>query len=317
MQTLLKFTKMFWEGMNIKIELNTQISSLDELRPDILGPYTAVYLGNPYCPKYENNLLENFRELKQAVELAHGMGKKAYVSTYAAPGTDDLAHVLKLIEAAVDAGADALEAHNLGVVWTIARHFPGTVIHSGGLANVYTNCGADHLAGMGVKRITPHYELSLDEIKYIKDTTGVDVEVLLHGKMPLGITRDCFLLTIPEALPCPEACKEAHWLRNKDWVLKSAGTIMLSGKDVCMMEHLRFLLGAGFRVFRIESAFESPEYRKKIGSIYAGVLESYLDGNIAADVLADLAVLSENGFCNGYYFGRSGREYVGLEGSEG
>lgn len=303
--------------MNIKIELNTQISGLEELRPDILEPYTAVYLGNPYCRRYKNNLLENLQELKQAVKLTRGMGKKAYVSTYAAPGTGDLPHIHKIIEAAVAAGADAIEAHNLGVVKIIAKNFPGVVIHSGGLANVYTSHGAAYLAGMGVERITPHYELSLDEMKYIKDTAGVNVEILLHGKMPLGITRDCFLLTVPEALPCPEACEEAHWLRNKDWVLRSAGTMMLSGKDVCMLVHLPFLLGEGFRVFRIEAAFESQEYRFKVGSIYARALESCLDGNIAAGMLADLAMFNENGFCNGYYFGRSGRDFVELGGSNG
>lgn len=296
--------------MNINIELNTQISSLEEMRRDVLEPYTAIYLGNPYCFKYQNNLLEDLQDLRQAVELAREMGKKAYVCTYAAPGTEQLSPILKMIETALAAGAEAIEAHNLGVVRLIAKNFPGTVIHVGGLANVYTSYGAAHLAGMGVKRVTPHYELSLDEIKTIKDATGVDVEILLHGKMPLGITRDCFLLTIPDALGCPEACREAHWLRNGDWVLKSAGTIMLSGKDVCMMEHLPLLLREGCRTFRIESVFESAEYRNQVGSLYVRALERFGDGSFTGEILSELAVLNENGFCNGYYFGRSGREYV-------
>ncbi|MCL6634732.1 MAG: U32 family peptidase [Peptococcaceae bacterium] len=303
--------------MKIHFELNTQIASPAELRRDVLEPYQAVYLGNPFCPRYKNNLLEDLQALKQGVALAHDLGKKAYVTTYAAPATEDLPHILRIVEAAVDAGADAVEAHNLGVIRLIAGNFPGTAIHSGGLANVYTSYGAAHLAGMGVKRITPHYELSLEEIKYIRDAAGTEVEILLHGKMPLGITRDCFMLTVPGAPPCPEACGEEFWLRHKDWVLRPAGTIMLSGRDVCMLEHLPFLTGAGYRVFRIEALFENAEYKKEVGGIYGRALESLAEGEAAGEALAGLLAYNRHGFCNGFYFGRSGRDYVALRGREG
>lgn len=293
---------------NIIIELNTQVSSFNELNYDALEPFSAVYLGNPYCRKFEDNLLENLGELKQAVASVQDMGKKAYVSTYAAPGSEELPDVMKIVEAALSAGADAIEAHNLGVIRLIAREFPGTQVHSGGLANVYTSYGAMHLAGMGVKRVAPHYELSLDEIKNIKESAGVEVEILVHGKMPLGITRECFLLTLPDPLPCPAACREAHWLKSRDWVLKSAGTVMLSGKDVCMMEHLPFLLDGGYRAFRVEAAFENNEYRKIAGTAYARAIRGYLEES--KEEMAALSALNENGFCNGYYFGRSGRDYV-------
>lgn len=299
-----------WEGIRINIELSTQVFTIGEIQQDTLEPYTALYLGNPYCSRYENNLLADFEQLKRGLELVHDLGKKAYVSTFAAPASEDLPQVLKTIEAALAGGAAAIEAHSLGVVKLINDNFPGTVVHTGGLANIYTSYGAAYLAARGVKRVAPHYELSLAEIIDLRHEAGVEVEILLHGKMPLGLTRDCFLLNLPEALPCPAACREEHWLKHGDWVLKSAGTIMLSGRDVCLLEHLPYLLGEGFRNFRIDTAFESSWYRKQAGTIYAGVLESCLAGKEPQGIPFELVSLNENGFCNGYYFGRSGREYV-------
>lgn len=297
----------------MEFELNTQVSTYNELTKESLEYFSAVYLGNPYCRRFGDNLLENPRELKQAVSLVKEMGRKAYVTTFAAPGSEELDDVLRIVDAALHAGADAIEANNLGVIGLISREFPGAPVHSGGLANVYTSYGAEYLAGMGVKRVTPHYELSLEEASHIRDSAGVEVEVLVHGKMPLGITRECFLLTVPGALPCPAACREPHWLRSRDWVLKSAGTIMLSGRDVCMMEHLSRLLGDGYRVFRVEAAFEDSNYRKVAGRVYAAALRECLAGGRPVDMTA-LVELNGNGFCNGYYFGRSGREYVGCGG---
>ncbi|WP_051275903.1 peptidase U32 family protein [Desulfovirgula thermocuniculi] len=295
----------------LEIELNTQVSTLEEVNARDLAPYQAVYLGNPYCPKHAGNLLENHRELAEAITRLKGMGKKAYVATPAAPRTGELGGVEKLVETAARAGADAVEAHNLGVVRLVHRRFPGLPVHTGCFANVYTDLGAAKLKEYGVRRVTPNYEVSLEEIHLIREAGGLEVEILLHGKMPLGLTNSCFLLNFPDH-PCPQACREDFWLTTRDWVLKITGTVVWSGKDVCMLEHLPYLLESGYRAFRLETLYEPPEYRREVGLIYREALEHMAEGRelLWPAWLEMLKNWSRHGFCNGYYFGQAGRMYI-------
>ena len=293
------------------MELHTQVTTLEEIEPSCLEPYDAVYLGHPYCGRYPGNLLADHGALREAVQRLRDFGKRAYLSTPAAPTTPELPAVREVVAVAVAAGIDAVEAHNLGLIHMLAREFPGLELHAGCFANVYTHLGALELKRYGVTRITPNFELSLDEIDYLKEATGLEVTLWLHGKIPLGITRDCFLLAYGE---CPAVCREDFWLRHRDWVLKCIGTVVLSGQDLCMAEHLGDLLGRGYRTFCVGSVAESPAYRREVGRIYRDALERSLaggGGTGTSDLPGRLAAHSPHGFCNGYFFGRSGRDYVG------
>ena len=97
-------------------ELNTSISNLRDLRASDLGPYDAVYLGNIYCRLYEANLLERPADLQDAFRIVRDQGKRAYLTTYAAPRNDVLPRIRQALEVAAAHGADAVEVHNLGVL---------------------------------------------------------------------------------------------------------------------------------------------------------------------------------------------------------
>ncbi len=296
-------------------ELNTTISNLRNLRESDLSPYDAVYLGNIYCRIYEDNFLERLDDLEEGIALVKGQGLRAYVTSYAAPRNDVLPKVQKALETAVAAGADAVEVHNLGVLRMVHEQFPGMPAHIGGFANVYTDAGAEVLKEYGAVRFTPNYEISLDEVGAITSSVGIPAELVVHGKMPLGVSDYCFLLEYEQKWPekCPALCQKNLFLKQGDWAMRSVGKGVLSGKDVCMIEHLPTLLAAGHNVFRIEAAYETPAYRLNIAKIYRVALERAAAGDGAEDESAWNTIREHTavGLCNGFYFGRTGAEYVG------
>jgi len=296
-------------------ELNTTISNLRDLRRSDLSQYDAVYLGNIYCRQFEDNLLERLDDLREAIAYLKQSGLRAYVTSYAAPRNDALAKVEKALEAAARAGADAIEVHNLGVLRMVHERFPHIPVHIGGFANVYTDAGASVLKEYGAVRFTPNYEISLDEIKGISRSTGLAAEILVHGKMPLGVSDYCFLLEYEEKWPekCPTLCQRQLMLKQGDWAMRSVGKGVLSGKDVCMLEHLPALLEAGCSVFRLETAYETPAYRSEVARVYRSALERAAAGNGVVDdsVWKVIREHAPVGLCNGFYFGRTGGEYVG------
>lgn len=296
-------------------ELTTSISNLKELDEKVLSPYQGIYLGNAFCAQYEGNFLTDFSALEQGVKQVKAWGKRVYLCTPAAPLTPELPAVENLLWQAAKLGVDALEVHNLGVVRMARRLCPQIPLHIGGLANLYTGATANLLKTWGAVRVTPNYELSLDEVAQIQQEAELPVELLLHGKMPLGISENCFLINYQteSKLACPQICREDFWLEAKGWELKAYGFLTLSGKDVCMLEHLPLIWQRGFRTFRIEAISEKPLYRQKVGEIYLQALRVASNGTFKFQKTwhQDLKQLSAKGFCNGFYFAQSGKEYIG------
>ncbi len=298
-------------------ELNTTISNLRTLRESDLSSYDAVYLGNIYCRAFEDNLLEKMSDLRDAIARVKDLGLRAYVSTYAAPRNDSLAKVQQVLETAAEAKADAVEVHNLGVLRTVHEKFPSMPAHIGGFANVYTDAGAAVLKEYGAVRFTPNYEISLEEVKTIAAASAVPAEILLHGKMPLGVSDYCFLLEYDEKWPekCPVLCQKSLFLRQNGWAMRSVGKGVLSGKDVCMLEHLPVLAAAGFHNFRIEASYETADYRAQIARIYRAALQCAGERDLVVERSTWELIRrhTEVGLCNGFYFGRSGSEYIGQQ----
>ena len=297
-------------------ELNTTISNLRDLKASDLSPYDAIYLGNITCRLYEANLLEHLDDLREAIATVKDQGLKVYVTSYAAPRNDFLPKLRKALAVTIEAGAEAVEVHNLGVLKIVHESHPDLPVHIGGFANVYTDAGAEVLKRFGAVRITPNYELSLEEIGQIQRHVGVPMELLVHGKMPLGISDYCFLLEYEEAwgMKCPDLCQQDLFLRQGNWAMKSIGKGVLSGKDVCMLEHLPRLVAEGHTRFRIEAVSESPAYRLEVGRVYREALERACSGTDGTeerwwDTLRRHARI---GLCNGFYFGKSGMEYLGV-----
>jgi len=279
-----------------------------------------VYLGAAFCLRYENNFITHADDLRRAVYQLKRAGKHVYLSTYAIPLTTDLEAVRESVAAAVGAGVDGVEIHNMGVARVLAREFPGLTLIAGSFANVYTDMTGSVLAGYGVRRIVPNHELPLEEIDFLRDGTGLEIELLLHGKVPLGVSESCFLLKYQTetGIECPRLCQQNFRLRREDWEMISLGKAVISGKDMCMIEHLPMLLEGGYRVFRLEGLSETPAYRATVGRVYREALEVAQDDptGYAAHIAAYLEQLDRvaSGFCNGFYFGLPGRFYRDREG---
>ncbi len=108
-------------------------------------------------------------------------------------------------------------------------------------------------------------------------------------------------------------CQKDLFLKQGDWAMRTVGKGVLSGRDVCMLEHLPALLASGHNVFRIEAAYETPAYRVNIAKIYRAGLERAATGDGTVDESAWNTIREHTavGLCNGFYFGRTGAEYIG------
>lgn len=311
------------------MEINTRIFTLEKLDKVNIEVYDAFYLGDPFVPPYPGNLCQDFEGLKIAVFRLKEAGKRVYVSTFSVPRNRDLPAIEKLLRFIVGEKLpiDAVEAHNTGVLLLIREMMPHIPVSMGCLSNIYTDSTVNLLKESGVTRVSPSYELTLKELELIKDRCNVEVEILLHGRMELGVSEECPAVwwhnqgLKGEGEEISESdginlCTGIVDLSSERMDLTVRGRTTLSGRDVCMMEHVPLLLSKGFRHFRIDTSVGSDEYFAAAGEAYRKAFglwqEKRLDesGEILKGLTEVLKRYSRNGFCNGYYFGRSGSEYV-------
>jgi putative protease len=244
------------------------------------------------------------------------LGKRPRLTTYATTRNETLPVLRRAFEVAAEEAVDAVEVHALGLLALARETGPGLPLHVGSLAGVYTDAALEALAAFGVARVTPSHEVTLDEVDAMAGAGPVPLELPVHGKVSLGVSDSCILLEHAPAwgVRCPDLCQREVFLQREDWSLKSVGTGILSGRDVCLLEHLPRLLAAGHRHFRIEAVSESPAYRAEVGAVSREALARVLAGDRAIEPRwwETLRRHARVGFCNGFAFGRSGMDYLAV-----
>lgn len=296
-------------------ELSTSVSNMKQLRQGDYTAYDALYLGDFSCPQYPNNFSSHPELLRQGVEVVKAVGRKCYLRLYAVPSNHDLPWVREIIAEAMTLPFDAFEVHNMGLLRVLREMGCAIPIHVGVFGNLYTHETAKVLKDYGVTRIYPNPELSLKEVVYIRDNADIEVLVPVHGKIPLVISETCFIVEHAGKDPddCTFLCSQEHWLSRQDWTLKDIGRMTLSGKDLCMIEHVDELAALGLNCFYVQSMGEGLNYAGAVGRIYREALTRAFAGEEVDNGawLDQLRLLARIGLCNGYYFEGAGQRYVG------
>lgn len=276
--------------------------------------FDAFYLGQPYCLLREGNFIVDLDGLQMEATRLHTAGKKVYLTTPAIPKGKDLPKVSKALELAAAIHLDGVEVHDVGVFRLLRSDFGQLRPHIGNFLNVYNQKTAALWRDLGAARVVPNHELTGDELALVAQTEGLEFEHPVHGPLALGMSYSCVLRReLPEEglKPCRQQCADEHYLALDGWRMRSVGTSLLTAEDYCLVEHLGQLLASNISALRLETYFDSPEKINRLGAIYRQALSDALDKKPVSGTLPDEAAnLASSGLCNGWHFGKSGREYV-------
>ncbi|MCE1245691.1 MAG: U32 family peptidase [Firmicutes bacterium] len=306
------------------MELNTRILTTSQLNDFSIKNADAVYLGDPFSPSYPGNLCYEKHNLKEAVAKIVSQGKKAYISTFSVPRNSDLPAIeeqLKYIKAEIPE-ISAIEVHNTGVLQAVNEILPSMPVHMGCLSNIYTDSTVHLLKSFGVERVVPNPELSLEEMELIGKNCRIEVQILIHGRLVLGISEECPVKwwldsQKPGQSVIDDFCSKPVNLDSDKMQLTVRGRTTLSGKDVCMLEHIPELAEKGFTHLHIDSSVMSSEQFNHTLEIYRKAVTLWIetsDKNKYRDFskhhINEFLSMNPTGLCNGYYFRTSGSEYV-------
>lgn len=316
------------KGHNMKkAELLAPAGDMSCLKAAIAAGADAIYLGGQKfgARAFAGNF--SGEELLEALKLAHFFEKKIYLTVNTLTKDEELAELIPWLTPFYEAGLDGVIIQDLGVLERCRRAFPGMELHASTQMTVTEAQTALFLKGLGVSRIVPARELSLEEIVLLKRETGMELETFIHGALCYAYSGQCLFSSLLGgrsgnrgrcAQPCRLPYQIASTEQGKNRKHKAAEQYPLSLKDLCVLPFLPKLLDAGIDSFKIEGRMKSPEYVAGVTGLYRKYMDLYEQDPEGWRVderdleqLSRLYVRSE--LSGGYYEKHNGREMVTLE----
>lgn len=304
------------------IELLSPSGDFERLKLALKFGADAVYLGGEQFGMRTNPSNFNADELKKAVELVHSMGKKVYLTCNTLPRNNELAALPDFLKYAADIGIDAFIIADIGVMAMAKKYAPDVEIHMSTQVGIVNYQTANTLYEMGAKRIVTARELSLDDIKMIRDKTPEDlqIEVFVHGAMCMSFSGRCILSDYMVGRDanrgdCAQPCRWKYHLVeetrpgqyfpvNQD----DSGTYIFNSRDLCMIEHIPELVNAGVDSFKIEGRAKSEYYTAIVTYAYRNAIDEYLqnpsdDFEVPQWILDEMEKMSHREYTTGFNFG--------------
>ena len=304
---------------NRPIEVLAPAGSMECLKAAILNGADAVYLGGEMfgARAYAGNFSNE--ELLEAIDYVHLYGKRLFLTVNTLMKEEELPLLPKFLKPFYEQGLDAVIVQDLGAVKMIREHFPDLEIHASTQMTITGVHGARLAKKMGAKRVVPARELSLEEIKDIKDDTGLDMECFVHGALCYCYSGQCFMSSMLGGRSgnrgrCAGTCRLPFYL---DGAKNTKNAYPLSLKDLCTIEHLPEILDHGVDSLKIEGRMKGPRYVGEVTRIYRKYVDIYQSGKPYKVEKEDMRILMEvfnrGGFTGGYYKEYHGKDMMSMK----
>ena len=306
------------------VELLMPAGNIEKLKYAVKYGADAVYLGVVdfslrAMRKGEIITLEN---LKSAIDLAHKLGAKAYMTLNIFAFNSDIKHLEECMDIIKDANPDAILVSDFGILRLLRKYMPDTDIHVSTQTNILNYECVKFWQDMGATRVVLARELSIPEVAEIKrQVPGMEVECFIHGSQCVSFSGRCLLsdyFTNGERKAnsgnCSQPCRWSYKLVeetrpgqyyeiNQD----DRGSHILSPKDLCLVKHLKEMIDAGVDSFKVEGRTKSLYYVSAVAKTYREAIDEIMK-NPDADMekyFIELQKVGNRGYTTGFALGEN------------
>lgn len=306
-----------------KPELLCPASSLEVLKTAVNFGADAVYIGGEVYGLRAKAKNFSHEDMIEGVKYAHAHNVRVFVTANILAHNADLAGVRKYFEELKEVGMDALIIAD-PAIFTIAKEvLPDTEIHISTQAN-NTNYGTFNFWwNLGAKRVVTARELSLKEIKEIRDNIPEDMEIetFVHGAMCISYSGRCLLSSFMTGRDsnkgaCTHPCRWQYAVveekRPGEYMPiyeNERGTYIFNSKDLCMIEHIPELIMSGVDSLKIEGRMKTALYVATVARTYRMAIDDFFENPLKyKENISKYVELMSQGiyrqYTTGFFFGK-------------
>lgn len=307
-----------------KVELLVPAGSLEVLKVAVDYGADAVYIGGQAYglrAKADNFSID---EIKEAAAYAHAKNAKVYVTANIFAHNYDIDGMKTYFEQLKDTGVDAVLVSDPGIFTLAKETMPDMELHISTQANNTNYLTYNFWYKLGAKRVVTARELSLAEIRQIRDHIPDDMEIesFMHGAMCISYSGRCLLSSYftgrdANRGACTHPCRWKYHIveetRPGEYMPVNEddrGTYIFNSKDLCMVEHIPEMIDAGIDSFKIEGRMKTALYVATVARTYRKAIDDYMESpelyrSNMEYYKSEIAKCTYRQFTTGFYFGKT------------
>ena len=305
-----------------KLELLSPAGDMEQLNMSILYGADAVYLaGTSFGMR---SFAGNFspEALPKAVKFAHDHGVHVHVTVNTMPRNDEVAQLPAYLEQLDDAGVDALILADLGAFTLAGKYAPHCQRHVSTQQSIANYECAQAWFDLGAQRVVLARELSLEEIRGIRQKVSQDLEIETfgHGAMCVSYSGRCLLSNYMTGRDsnrgaCAQPCRYQYALMEEKRPGEyfpvfedEKGTYIMNSRDMCMIDHLDDLMDAGVDCIKLEGRAKSAYYAAIVTGAYRHCIDAVASEQPLDPVWRnEVDHISHRIYSTGFYYGLPGQ----------
>lgn len=251
-----------------KIELLSPAGSFESVKTAVSAGCDAIYIGgNRFSARAYAETTE-YTDISKCIKYIKENGKNAYVTINTLFKEHELKELFLYTDELINYGADAFIIQDMGVASLLKERYNDFPLHASTQTTVSSLDGVKFLEKIGFNRVVLARELTLPEIKYIRENTKLEIEIFVHGSMCYSYSGACLMSSFKGGQSgnrgrCKGPCRHEY-----------DGKYILSMKDMCNLRFVDELKKIGIDSLKIEGRMRKPIY--VAGATY--MYRQYLDG---------------------------------------
>lgn len=312
-----------------KLELLAPSGDLERLKIACLYGADAIYIGGQNYSLRANALNFSVDDIREAVNFAHNLNKKVYVTVNIVFHDKDLEGVKEYLQTLDEIGVDAIIVSDVVVMELWKKLNLNLELHVSTQASSLNYETVKFYQDLGATRVVLAREASREDIKRIKDETGIEIECFVHGAMCTSISGRCVLSNYATNRDsnrggCAQVCRFIFDADNTDQVFS------MTPKDLNMVANIKDMINVGVNSFKVEGRMRSVYYIATVIDVYRHLIDKVVNNTLTdAYTKYSLSVLnrcanrdSTDQFFNGlpgkneqYFLGRdeiSNKDFLGI-----
>jgi putative protease len=307
---------------NEKVELLAPAGNLEKLKIAIDYGADAVYGGvSHFSLRIRSGKEFTLDSFKEGIEYAHKKGRKVYVTINGFPFNSQIDLLKKHIKTMANLNPDAFIVATPGVLKLAHQIAPNMPLHLSTQANVLNYLDAEVYHSMGATRIITAREISLKDLKGIKEhLPNLEIEVFIHGSMCFAYSGRCLISTlqsgrVPNRGSCANDCRFPYtiYAQNEETGTlfklvedEGVGTYIMNSKDLNLSSHIKEIIDSGVvNSLKIEGRTKSPYYTAVTTRTYRWAIDDHYKGiDDKEKYEKELATTQNRGFTDAYLISR-------------
>ena len=270
-----------------KPELLAPAGDMHSLKAAVNAGADSVYIGGKsYSARASANNFD-ICEISEALDYCLLRGVKLFVTVNTLYKETEVGEVIEYISKLYEMGVTALIIQDIGLAKIIKTHFPDIKLHASTQMTAHNLEDVKFLKAFGFDRIVLSRELSLKEIKNIKENSNMQIETFVHGALCISYSGQCLMSSMIGGRSgnrgrCAQPCRRRYEMGCNGDIIENKSKYILSLKDICTIDIIPELINAQIDSFKIEGRMKKPEYVAGVTSIY----RKYLDNvqNVICDI---------------------------------